>query len=253
MGRYTALLLVALAAVVVVSAQDYQAGLSIHNQQVQEHLRKEAEHLRQYGGSPPQQYNQQQYNQPQHNQYDDNNNYARSNNPQQDYEQGLKAHQQAIQEVLAKEAQFQPQNFLTGENNPAYKQGLAQHQQALQEHLAQERQHGGPGPVYQPQQQTYHQPAPAPAPQYRNSGQNQGYEYGIQLHMQQLAEHARAEQHHQSQVGQATQYHQSQSQYDPPPRSYSNNYQPSANSFQQPTSRNDPYRGGKVTLANLGF
>lgn len=124
---------------VVASAQDaaYQQGLSVHNQQIQEHLRKEQEQQRNvnlFGGSFPQQNYQQQYQQPAPQQYNNqySNNYARSSNPEQEYQEGLKAHQQQIQAHLAKEAQFQPQHHLTGAADPAYQQGLQAHQQQIQ-------------------------------------------------------------------------------------------------------------------------
>lgn len=133
---------------VAVSAQDasYQQGLSLHNQQIQEHLRKEAEQQRQtnqFGGSFP----QQQAYQPRQNNYEDdgqyrpelysnsinnnNNNYNTYRpNPEQDYQAGLKAHQEAIQAHLRKEAQYQPQTLHGGD--PAYQQGLQVHQRQLQ-------------------------------------------------------------------------------------------------------------------------
>jgi len=248
MGRYIVILAVITLGAVVVSAQDaaYQQGLSVHNQQIQEHLRKEQEQQRNlnlFGGSFPQQNYQQQYQQPAPQQYNNinqySNNYARSSNPEQEYQEGLKAHQQQIQAHLAKEAQFQPQHHLTGAADPAYQLGLQAHQQQLQAHLAQEQQHGGPASSYQAPQ-SYHQPGPATP--------------GLQAHMQQLLEHQRREQQHQAQVGQATQYHASH--YSPPQQSnYNNNnnyYQPPQQSYQ-PRRNFQNQNGGKVSLASLGF
>jgi len=249
--------------VAFVAAQDFQQGLSIHNQQIQEHLRKEQEQQRQtgaFGGGfqqfnqpPPQQYNHNQYN----NQVEDDGQYRPElyNNPsnfQQQpaspdavYQAGIAAHQEQIRAVLAKEAAFQPQANHLGD--PAYQQGLQIHQRQLQAHIAQEQQLGGGA-----HHTHHHQPAaprtyePAPSVQY-HSGGDATYDQGITLHQQQLLQHQRAEEQHRAQVGSATQYHQSQQRYDPPaPQPYNN--QPQQNSYQPRASIS-----GKVSLAQLGF
>ncbi|XP_021956634.1 G-box-binding factor [Folsomia candida] len=247
MTQYIALLVTLSLTVVATVAQDaaYQQGLSLHNQQIQEHLRKEAEQQRSAGQSgashapqnhyqqqQPQYFQQQQQAAPQQQYqggeddgqyrpelYNNPNNFARSN-PEQVYQEGIKAHQAQIQAHLQKEGRFQPQANQIGD--PIYQQGLQLHQRQIQDHLQKEQQLGGPAPqaYHQPQQRAY-QPQAAPAPQYQNQGfggQNNGaqeFQQGIQLHMQQLLEHQRQQQQHQAQVGQASQYHQSQQ-----PRSY---------------------------------
>ncbi len=264
---------------VVVKAQNgaYQQGLSLHNQQIQEHLRKEQEQQRQvnlFGGSFPQ---QQQYNSqpsPQYNQYNDNNNYARSSNTEEQYQIGLREHQKQINKVLAKEASLHPQHA----GNPAYQQGLEAHRLQIQvkrlnlcayaksymnlimhfqEHLKQEQQHGGPA-VYQSPQQSYHQPAPQAYNNNNNFGHNAGLPSnlpGLQAHQQQLLEHQRQEQSQQAQVGAATQYHHAhQQQFPQPQRSYYQEPQPQQqNSYQPQYSNPNLQRDGKISLADLGF
>jgi hypothetical protein len=235
MAGFLQIALVALL-VAVVSGQDaaFQQGLSVHNQQIQEHARQEQEQQRQvhqFSASLPQQYQQYQQQQYQHTnalptqyqgpaQEDDgqyrpeynNPNYFASRsvqtNPEADYQAGIQAHQQQIQEHLRKEASFQPQAYHNNQIDPAYQQGLALHQRQIQEHLAKEQQ--------QPQaqhSQAYYQPAPVqqaynnPPPASHNVDQT--YQQGIQLHQQQLQEHQRQEQEQQRQLG----YQQPQQAY----------------------------------------
>jgi hypothetical protein len=260
MVRYIAICAVLAVAVTFVNAQHPAIiGLGQHQQQIQEHLRKEQEHERVHGVYRAPQQQQQQYNQPQYNQYNENNNYARSSNPEADYQEGLRAHMQQIQAHLAKEASHNPQNSLLGENNPAYQQGLQIHQRQLQEHNKIEQQHGGPVPQQQPyyqppqqQQRSYQQPAPQQYNNY-NNGQNSSpvnYDAGLQLHQQQILDHQRQEQQQQAQVGQTSQYHQAQEQQFPSPRRYYEQPQQQSNSYQP---QSNFQRGGKVSLANLGF
>jgi len=147
------------AIVAAVSGQGHhQQGLATHNQQIQEHFRKEAEVLRLSGFQPAPQ--------PQFN------NFYSSGNPVVDYDHGLRVHQAQIQAVLAEERKL----FPGGINDPAYQQGLQIHQRQIQDHL--QRESG-----FAPQPQYYHAPG---AP----------YVPGIEVHQQQLIEHQRKEQQH---------------------------------------------------------
>lgn len=134
----------------------FQQGLSVHNAQIQAHLAKEAELARLSGPAQrPQQYQAQGQGQYQGNyqggeddgQYRpelyENSARAVQNNPQQNYQDGIKAHQAQIQNHLARSGSFAPQqqqNYQgqsqgqlgAGVSDPAYQQGLQLHQRQIQ-------------------------------------------------------------------------------------------------------------------------